>query len=241
MRILALETATNTVGLALMDECKVLGELTLDLGRHHAEVLLPALDKLFAMTGLKPEEMDLLACTIGPGSFTGLRIGISTVKGLALAIDKPIVGVSTLEALALNAIPAAGWICPMFDARKSQVYTGLYRIGPDGLPASAGEERLIGIGDFLQGLPGEEILFLGDGAVAHAGLIDEIMGKRAVVCSSSKNRILASSVGLIGRKRYQNGLCLDMLTFAPRYLRPSTAEDKHKTDASGKPNGSAKG
>jgi tRNA threonylcarbamoyladenosine biosynthesis protein TsaB len=150
MRILALETATNTVGLALMEEEQVLGEITLDLGRHHAEVLLPALDKLFAMTGLTPEEVDLLACTIGPGSFTGLRIGISTVKGLALAMDRPIVGVSTLEALALNALPTNGWICPMLDARKSQVFTSLYRMGPDGLPERVGEERLIGIGDFLQ-------------------------------------------------------------------------------------------
>jgi tRNA threonylcarbamoyladenosine biosynthesis protein TsaB len=233
MRILALETATNTVGLALMDEERVLGELTLDLGRHHAEVLLPALDKLFAMTGLMPEEVDLLACTIGPGSFTGLRIGISTVKGLAMAMDRPIVGVSTLEALALNALPTNGWICPMLDARKSQVYTGLYRMGPDGLPASASEEQLIGIDDFLHERNEGEILFLGDGAVGHAGLITEIMGKRAVVCASGKHRIQASSVGLIGRRRYQNGLVLDTLTFAPRYMRSSAAENKGKAAAPG--------
>jgi tRNA threonylcarbamoyladenosine biosynthesis protein TsaB len=235
MRILAIESATNTVGLALLDEEAVLGELYLNLGRHHAEVLLPALGKLFALTGLALEEVDLLACTVGPGSFTGLRIGISTVKGLALAMVRPIVGVSTLEALALNALPAAGLICPMLDARKSQVYTGLYRMGPAGLPVIEGEERLIGIGDFLRDLIQEEILFLGDGAVCHERLINETMGSRAVLCGSGKHRVLASSVGLIGRQRYQSGAILDTLTFAPRYLRPSAAEVKHEAATSGSP------
>ena len=222
-------------GLALLNEEAVLGELYLALGRHHAEVLLPALDRLFDLTATAPEEVDLLACTVGPGSFTGLRIGVSTVKGLALAMNKPIVGVSTLAALALNALPASRWICPLLDARKAQVYAGLYRIGADNLPALAGKERLIGIEDLLRELNQEKILFLGDGAVCHERLIREILGERAVLCDSGKHRILASSVGLIGRHRYQEGAILNALTLVPRYLHQSAAETNRNASLSGDP------
>ncbi len=129
MLTLAIECATKSIGLALLNEEEVCAEFYLNLGRHHTEILLPALDKLFLLTGHAPEEVDLLACTVGPGSFTGLRIGVSTVKGLALAMARPVVGVSTLEALAVNAIPSRGLICPMLDARKNQVYAGSVQDG----------------------------------------------------------------------------------------------------------------
>lgn len=226
MLTLAVECATKTVGLALLNEEEVCAEVHLHLGRHHTEILLPALDQLFVLARQVPEDVDLLACTVGPGSFTGLRIGVSTVKGLALAMARPVVGVSTLEALAVNVIPCRGLICPMLDAGKNQVYTCLYKMGPDGLPEATIPEKLIDVARFLHDLDQGEVLFLGDGAVRYEKLIDEILKDRAVICGRSQQRLFASAVGLIGLHRYRNGGALDTRTFVPSYLRLSQAETK---------------
>ena len=231
MLTLALDCATKSAGLALLNEEEVCAEVYLDLGRHHTEILLPALDKLFVMTGYVPQQVDLLACTIGPGSFTGLRIGVSTIKGLAIAMAKPVVGVSTLEALAVNAIPCRALICPLIDARNNQVYASLYRMGPDGLPESVTQEKLIDIAGFLHDLDQEEIVFLGDGAIRYEKIISDTLKNRAVLCGRSGQRLLASAVGLIGLHRYKRGSVLDTQAFAPRYFRLSDAETKREVRA----------
>ena len=226
MLILAIDCATKSIGLALLNEDEVCAEFYLNLGRHHTEILLPALDKLFLLTGHEPGEVDLLACTVGPGSFTGLRIGVSTVKGLALAMAKPIVGVSTLEALAFNATPTRGLICSMLDARRNQVYASLYRMGPGDLPEATIPERLVDVGHFLRDMDQEEVIFLGDGAIRYEKLISEILKERAVLCGRSQQKLLASAVGLIGLHRYRNGAVLDTQNFTPSYLRLSEPETK---------------
>jgi tRNA threonylcarbamoyladenosine biosynthesis protein TsaB len=226
MLTLALDCVTKSIGLALLEEEEVCVELYLNLNRHHTETLLPAMDQLFSLSGHTPEEVDLLACTIGPGSFTGLRIGVSTIKGLSLAIDKPIVGVSTLEALAVNAIPTRKMICPMLDARRNQVYAALYSVGSDGLPKALNRENLVDIEIFLRGLKLDNIVFLGDGAIRYEGLIVETLRHRAVVCGRGQQRILTSAVGLIGLHQYRKGSVLDAYNLAPIYLRPSEAETK---------------
>jgi tRNA threonylcarbamoyladenosine biosynthesis protein TsaB len=226
MLTLAIDCATQTIGIALLDNREVCAELSLKLGRHHAEVLLPALGQVCELAGLAPGKVDLLACTIGPGSFTGLRIGVSTVKGLALGLQKPVVGVSTLEALAMNGIAGAGLVCPLLDARKNQVYTGFYRRGPVGLPEREGPERLTDLERLLKEIPPGEIVFLGDGAMRHEQRLTQAFGSRAVLPGLHRQRILASAVGLIGRHRYSQGERLNTLTFAPRYLRLSEAETR---------------
>jgi tRNA threonylcarbamoyladenosine biosynthesis protein TsaB len=222
MLTLAIECATKTIGLALLEEEDTRAELYLRSGKHHTEVLLSAVDQLFVLTGKTLEEVDLLACTVGPGSFTGLRIGVSTVKGLALAMSKPVVGVSTLEALAMNVSPTSWLICPLIDAGNHQVYAGLFRIEPGGLPQAVTSEKLIDITRFLKDLDQEEIVFLGDGAVRHEELIDKT--HRGIVCGSGQQKLLGSAVGLIGLRRYRSGSVLDTLAFTPRYLRLSEAE-----------------
>ena len=224
MLTLAVECATKSIGLALLNGENVCAEAYLDLGRHHTEILLPALDQLFLLARHAPEEVDLLSCTVGPGSFTGLRIGVSTVKGLALAMVKPVVGVSTLETLAANVIPSRGLVCPMLDAKNNQVYTCLYRVGLDGLPEAVTTEALIDVAQFLHDLDEGEIIFLGDGAIRYEKLIGETLKDRAVVCGRSQQRLRASSVGLIGLHRYRNGGVLDTCTFAPNYVRLSQPE-----------------
>jgi tRNA threonylcarbamoyladenosine biosynthesis protein TsaB len=221
MLTLTIDCATRTIGLALLNEEDICAEVYLNLGRHHTEVLLPALDQLFLIARRAPEEVDLLACTVGPGSFTGLRIGVSTVKGLALAMARPVVGISTLEALAMNAIPCRGLICPMLDARKNQVYTCLYRMGSDGFPEATTTEKLIDIARFLHDLDQGEVVFLGDGAVRYEKLIGETLKDRAIICGRSQQRPRVSAVGLFGLHRYRIGRVLDTRTFAPSYLRLS--------------------
>jgi tRNA threonylcarbamoyladenosine biosynthesis protein TsaB len=219
MITLAIECATQTVSIALLDQEKILVDLYLDAGRGHSEVLLPALEKLFLMTGLTTERIGLLVCTTGPGSFTGVRIGVSTIKGLALATGKPIVGVSTLEALAMTVYPSRRLICPILDARKNQVYAGLYRLAPDGLPEAVAPDRLTEIDLLVKALAAEEVDFVGDLAVFDQKRLSEAAApayeRHACRCS----RLHASAVGLIGLRRYQNGRIEDPLTFFPTYLR----------------------
>jgi tRNA threonylcarbamoyladenosine biosynthesis protein TsaB len=224
MITLAIECATKTVGLALLDAEEILAEFYLGPGRHHAEVLLPALEKLLLLSGTPIEKIDLLVCTTGPGSFTGVRMGVSTLKGLALALGKPIVGVSTLEALAMNALPTAGLICPLLDARRDQVYAGLYRMGPDGFPEIVTTERLTDVVQLMRDLPADEVDLIGDGAVRYRDRILESRPGRRVPFGSRQHRLHASAVGMIGIHRYSQGRGEDLLTFSPKYLRLSGAE-----------------
>jgi tRNA threonylcarbamoyladenosine biosynthesis protein TsaB len=229
MITLAMECATDTVGLSLLEGEEILADFYIGPGRHHAEVLLPALEKLLLLTGITLDQIDLLACTTGPGSFTGVRIGVSTTKGLALAAGKPIVGVSTLEALAMNAFPSQVLICPLLDARRDQVYAGLYRMGPDGFPEIVTPDRLTDIAQLIRDLPADEIDFIGDGALRYRDRIFESRPGRCDSAGSRRHRLHASPVGLIGIHRYSQGRGEDPLTFSPRYLRLSGAEATGRT------------
>jgi tRNA threonylcarbamoyladenosine biosynthesis protein TsaB len=233
MITLAMECATETVGLALLDGEKILAEFYLGPGKHHAEVLLPALEKLLLLSGIPMEKIDLLACTTGPGSFTGVRMAVSTVKGLALATGKPIIGVSTLETLAMNAFPSPGLICPLLDARRDQVYAGLYRMGPDGFPEIVMPERLTDIAHLMRDLPADEVDLIGDGAVRYRDRILESRPGRCVPSGSRQHRLHASAVGMIGIHRYSQRRGEDPLTFSPKYLRLSEAEARVGTKAGG--------
>ena len=224
MITLAMECATETVGMALLSGEEILAELYLGPGRHHAEVLLPALEKLLLLSGIPMEKIDLLACTTGPGSFTGVRMGVSTVKGLALATGKPIVGVSTLETLTMNAFPAPGLICALLDARRDQVYAGLYRMGPDGFPEIVTPDRLTDIAQLIRDLSADEVDWIGDGAVRYRDRIFESRAARYPSAGSVRHRLKASAVGLIGIHRYSQGRGEDPVTFSPAYLRFSEAE-----------------
>jgi tRNA threonylcarbamoyladenosine biosynthesis protein TsaB len=224
MITLAIECATDTVGLALLKGKEILTDLYLGPGRQRVEVLLPALEKLLLLTGTAMEQIDLLACTIGPGSFTGVRIGISTVKGLALAMGKPIVGISTLEALVMNALPSTGLICPMLDARRDQIYAGLYRMGPDGFPEIVLPDRLTDVVQLIRDLPTDEVDLIGDGAVRYRERLLESQIGRCDLDESRRHRLYASAIGLIGIHRYSQGRGENPLTFSPKYFRLFEAE-----------------
>ena len=223
MLILAIDTSTKSASIALLRDNEILSEIFVNLDVNHSAVLLPALDHLLRLSRIEPGGIDLFACTIGPGSFTGLRVGASTIKGLALATGKPIAGVSTLEALAFNITGAEISVCPMLDAKKDQVYTALYRIGGDYTLEKIESERVTGVRDFLQCID-ENVIFVGDGAVKYAGLISEMLPGKSYFASACHQHVRAGVVGLLGRKKYSEGDVLDSVTFAPVYLRVSEAE-----------------
>lgn len=226
MITLAIECATKTAAIALLDLSGTLAEIYLRTGAGHAEVLLPALESLFSLTGYTMERVDLLVCTTGPGSFTGVRTGISTIKGLALATGKPVIGVSTLEAIAMNALPSRRLICPLLDAGKNNVYAGLYRIDQDGFPKSVARERLTDIVSLVRSLASETVDFVGEAAVLHQKRIREDVVQGAVLPADPFGRLTARSVGMIGLRRYRQGLSQDPLTLFPNYLRLSDAENQ---------------
>jgi tRNA threonylcarbamoyladenosine biosynthesis protein TsaB len=225
MMTLALDTSAKTVGIALLEDDSILVESFFNLGVNSSLLLLPAIEEMFRKAGLDVDRVDLWACTVGPGSFTGLRIGLGTLKGLALATGRPIVGVSTLEALAFQGIQASTLICPMMDAQKKQIYTALYRAEADFSLKRMGEERLIDLDVFLPSIS-EKTLFLGDGAMKYRDRITELLPARSCFAAPHLHAVRASAVGLLGRRNYARGEILDLLTFTPRYLRLSEAESK---------------
>lgn len=223
MITLAIDTATKTAGVALLRDEQILAEYFFNLPVNHSETVLPAVHRGLELAGVGIADVGLIALTVGPGSFTGLRIGASTVKGLALAAGTPVVGVSTLEALAYNAVGFPGVICPLLDARKGEVYAGLYRSGGDGFPEPVREERLATPAEILQPIQGD-VLFLGDGMAAAAALIAGRPKGLTHFLPPNLQSIRASSVALIGRGKRQRGEALELTTFVPRYLRRSEAE-----------------
>lgn len=223
MMILAFDTSSRSMSVALLENDRVLAESFLDAGRQHGATLLPAIDDMLSRSGRGIREVDLYACTTGPGSFTGLRVGVGTARGLAGAFGTPLVGVSSLAALSMNGQTSEMTVCPMLDARRGEVYTALYRPVPEGIPCSIESERVIALDRFLHSLRTghDPLLFIGDGAVAHAESIRSSLGDRAHFAEASKNRIGAWAVGRIALKIIHTGDNVALSNVLPRYLRHS--------------------
>lgn len=224
MKILAIDTSQKTVSVAVIVDDMLRADIFIHNGRHHSEILLPAVEQVFRLAGLQPDEIDFFAVTIGPGSFTGLRIGVATIKGLALSTGKPVVGVSTLEALVLNA-PLVGQqvICPMLDARKNQIYTALYRLDAGKVMKRIMVEQVVDVDRWLKELKGD-IFFLGDGAVKYAERIHSLYTSAACIAEGHRNHVRAAAVAVLAQDQFRQGQRLDLLTFIPCYLRSSEAE-----------------
>ena len=221
MKILALDSTAKVASVALCDDKHLLGELTLNNGNTHSQTLLPMVEFLLHKFELAPSDIDLFAVAAGPGSFTGVRIGAATVKGLAFGQNTPCAGVSTLEALAYNLCDHDGLICPVMNARRQQVYTALFR-------AKAGKlERLmpdsaIAILELDKKLSeyDEAVRLCGDGYDITLPLLTH-----AVIPISERYRHQSAySVAQVAKQMHDNGeLCTD-ITLSPIYLRLSQAE-----------------
>ena len=174
MLILALESSAKAASVALVRDGRLLGQSTQISALTHSRTLLPMAEDLLKNCELTTGDVDLFAVAHGPGSFTGIRIGVSTVKGLAWATDKPCVGVSTLEALAWHGLAAGGIACPVMDARRSQVYNALFEIR-GGKPVRLCEDRAIALEQLADELAGKNtpVFLLGDGAALTAGFLQK--------------------------------------------------------------------
>jgi len=222
MKILAIDTATKTGSVAITDGDAILSERLLNVETTHSENLLPAIDQMTSETGLALDEIDLIAVTLGPGSFTGIRIGVGSVKGLALALDRPVAGVSTLEAMAANFPYSRHRIKPVMDARKGEVYTADF-IWECGKLKRLSEDRVEPPGKMLEGIC-EDTIFVGDGLIKYGELIKDEAGDTAFFADNFSSYIRASNVARLGQKMFEESGGLDLAGFTPVYLRRSEAE-----------------
>jgi tRNA threonylcarbamoyladenosine biosynthesis protein TsaB len=222
MYTLAFDTSSITVSVSILQDDNILYDAIINNGLNHSETLMPAIDAALNHTGIKIVDIDLFACTLGPGSFTGLRIGVSALKGFILATEKPAAGVSSLAALSLNIDKGSKLICPVMDAGRGQVYTALYYYNDEGLLIQLGHEKAISPEEILPDNK-QHIIFVGDGIIKYAGIIGK-NNKNIEIASPSQQHIRASAVGILGRKQYERGELLNPATFVPFYLRSADAQ-----------------
>jgi len=219
MRVLAVETSTLAGGVALLDGDSVRGEYLLDVRTTHSERIVSAIDRLLHDAGWTVRDLEGLAVAVGPGSFTGLRIGLSTVKGLAFALGLPVAPVPTLDAMAASLPWAALPVCPVIDARKGEVYTSLYRW--DGARMRREWEYLAIPPDELARRIVEPVIVLGDGAAA-------IRTPLARLAPPPRRAPSPAFVGYLGLERLRAGETVTATDLTPLYLRLSEAELKRR-------------
>ena len=222
MKILALDTATSSCSVAATDDGTLSAELTIQKNQTHSKHLMELIHSVLEIAGFGVGDLDGLAVTIGPGSFTGLRIGISTVKGLAHALGKPAVGVSTLKALARQCGPTPYLICPLLDARKGEVYAATYRFDRDRLVPKT-SERAMRPEAVIEGIQ-SPCVFIGNGARLYRQRIVAAVGSLAHFVSEGQNMIRASSVAFLSMPRFGANDTDEITALAPHYIRKSDAE-----------------
>ena len=198
MKILGIDTTGQTASAALVEGDKLIAEFTMNYKLTHSQTILPMIADILELTETDKASFDCIACACGPGSFTGLRIGAATAKGFALALDKPIVAVPTLDALAYNVFETNKFICPIMDARRRQVYTGLYQM-EQGIHVQM-EQQPMDMGDLAEELNrrGERVIFLGDGVPAYREMIQEMVKGPFEFAPAQMNRQRAASVAELG-------------------------------------------
>lgn len=222
MRILAVDTATTSCSVAIIDSASLLTEFTLNREETHSKHLMDMINTVIGMTGLVISDIDGFAVTRGPGSFTGLRIGISTIKGLAVASGRPIVGISSLEALAYQASFSPDLICPLLDARRGEVYFSRYRFINGHLKRQV-KERVAQPETAVDDL-NESCLFVGNGALLYKTKLLDKLGKFASFAPVTQNTIRASSVAFLSMSKFEGKDTDDVGKFQPHYIRKSDAE-----------------
>lgn len=222
MNILGIDTATMAGSIAVITEQQLIAEITVNTKTTHTERLLPLIDQTLRAASLTIQQIDGIAVASGPGSFTGLRIGVTTAKSLAYSIQKPLVGVPALDALASQFLYTGVLICPLLDARKQEVYTALYRNIGDWVQRIS-EYSVIAPKNLLKALH-EPTLFLGDGVLAYRSQICEVLGDRALFANPALMLPRASLIAKLGLDRFLSGASDDSFALTPFYLRKSDAE-----------------
>lgn len=219
MNILAMDTSTLTATVAVLSDEKLIGEFTVCNKLTHSQIIMPMLDTMLKTADVDLKDIDVFAVAVGPGSFTGLRIGMATVKTLAQTLNKPVVGVTSLNAVAQNFSFTDYFICPIMDARHNEVYNALYLNGKEVI-----ESRATDINDLLDELEGKKVVFAGDGAIVYKDLIHSRSNADWVTAPQNLIMPRAASVAAVALKRALNNDYDDPYTLNPLYLKKSQAE-----------------
>lgn len=226
MKILAIDSSTAKATVALYDAGQIAGKIEITDSKTHSETLVPMIQQVMKNAGVAPADVDYYAASIGPGSFTGLRIGVVTIKSIAMAIDKPCVAVPTLDALAYNVHDFDGIVCPLIDARNDQVFTAIYEGGK--LLSEYMAKSISELVDDLRRLAGgKPVMLVGDGAEKHFSYLQEQLTDVAVSCGLApveKRLADSASVAFVAASMIEEGRISDCDALAPEYLRKSSAE-----------------
>lgn len=225
MKILGLDSSGIVASVAIVEDDVLIAEYTVNYKKTHSQTLLPMLDEIAKMTELDLNSIDAIAVAAGPGSFTGLRIGSATAKGLGLALKKPLIAIPTVEGLAYNLYDISGLICPIMDARRKQVYTGIYRFTDHQLKVVE-DQMAVSMETVIEKLNqyGEAVTFLGDGVSVFHELIAEKMTVPYSFAPAHVNKQRAAAVAALGEIYYRQGKTETAMEHVPDYLRVSQAE-----------------
>lgn len=230
MLVLAVDTSTKFSSIALLDDKTCLYELSFLERKTHSAHLITDIINCLKTQNLTVKDVELFVSSIGPGSFTGVRIGLSTLKALGYALKKPVTGVQSLRALAMNLIPANTFAIPILDARKKEIYSAIYKIEDGEIreiypPSALSPQRATEIiNNFIK--KDEEIWILGDGVSLYSNIFFDSLGKRLRVAPPSKNFIRASNIGIEGLRLYKENGAPSLFELSPLYIRASEAELK---------------
>lgn len=225
MKILALDSSGLVVSVAVVEDENLLAEYTVNYKKTHSQTLLPMLDEIVKMIELDLKSIDAIAVAAGPGSFTGLRIGSATAKGLGLALEKPLVAIPTVDGLAYNLCGTDKIVCPLMDARRNQVYTGVYNF--EGNQLNVLEAQMaVSIDEIMEKLNtlGQEVIFLGDGVPVYQEKLKEGMKVPYLFAPAHMNKQRASAVAALAVQHVMQGKTVSANEHQPDYLRLSQAE-----------------
>lgn len=226
MRVLSIDTATEAASCAVLEDNKLLGEINFSFGKQHSVILMPMIDKLLSSLHMDIDSIDGFVSSKGPGSFTGLRIGMSTIKGLSFGANKPFISVSTLDALAYNLAYSKGLICPILDALRNNVYTAFYTFEGEELKRIS-DYLVISIDELIDRVKHEEsVYFIGDGTAKFKDILKSSVPS-SYFAPAHLNLARASSLGELGLKLLNSGIKEDLNTSTPIYLRKSQAEREY--------------
>ena len=244
MRVLAIDSSGLTATVAVMEDELTVAEYTVNYKKTHSQTLLPMIDSIVSMVEADLSKIDAIAVSGGPGSFTGLRIGSATAKGLGLALNKPLIHVPTVDAMAYSVYGCGDIICPIMDARRKQVYTGIYSFAPV-TEEETGQvsykfqvlrvQMAVSVEELIRRLNiyGRKVVFLGDGVPVYKEILAEGLKVPFSFAPSFMNRQRAAAVGALGIEYFKKGMYETAAEHKPEYLRKSQAERERQARMSG--------
>lgn len=222
MKVLAMDTSSVNATVAVADDNKIIGEYTVSNDRAHSQIIMPMLDDMLKHCGITVKDIDVFAVALGPGSFTGLRIGISAMKTLAQALDKKIIGVSSLDCVAASFPFTEKIVCPIFDARRNDVYNALYLNGEKTV-----KDRIVDFDELLIEMHGKEVVFAGDAISKFKNKIESFDSEKWYVSPVNLSMQRASSIASVALERANKDLYDNLYEVTPIYLRLPQAEREY--------------